>query len=58
MTEPMPGSPVSGAAASAITMHEVFTSYIEAGFTRMEALAIVIGTIQAAIGMSGGGGGA
>lgn len=33
--------------AGAVGMHEMFLSYIQAGFTRMEALQIIIGILQA-----------
>lgn len=41
MRDDDPISPISELAAAAAQMHELFTSYIEAGFTREEALDLI-----------------
>lgn len=51
--EQMPPSPISGLAQSAIASFELFRSYVDAGFTRDEALRIVIGILVAGMGSGG-----
>ena len=40
-----PEDPMSELGAAAAQVHELFTSYVDAGFTRAEALQIVIAII-------------
>ena len=42
-----PESPLSELAAGAVQMHEMLTSYVAAGFTRAEALQIIISMLVA-----------
>jgi hypothetical protein len=42
-----PEDPISELAATAAQLHELFTACMSAGFTRSEALQIVIGTATA-----------
>jgi len=37
-----PGEPLTGLAESVAQQHEMFLAYVEAGFTRPEALKIII----------------
>lgn len=37
-----PTDPFSGLTAAAVSLHEMFMSYVDAGFTRAESLEIVI----------------
>lgn len=51
MTEPIDGdrdNPFMGYQAAAVTMHELFTSLVEAGFSEDQALEIVKTTFLAA----------
>jgi len=41
MPEDMPANPFGQLAEAALAMHEVFTSYREAGFTEQQALYLV-----------------
>lgn len=45
--EQMPASPVTELGESAVVMHELFMSYVEVGFTRDEALRLVIAMVKA-----------
>lgn len=47
-----PESPLTELAAAAAQLHELFVSYVNAGFTENQALRIVIGVIT---GANGGG---
>lgn len=49
-----PGEPLTGLAESVAQQHEMFTAYVEAGFTRPEALKIIIAMLTAGMGNSGG----
>ncbi len=51
MSEQAPEDPISIMAESATAQHEIFLTYIEAGFTRPEALQIVIAMITTHIAM-------
>lgn len=52
MPEPTSESPLAELAAAAAQLHELFLSYVHAGFTENQALRIVIGVIT---GSAGGG---
>ena len=41
MTQPEMNDPISVLATSAIQVHELFSAYVQAGFTRPEALELV-----------------
>jgi hypothetical protein len=45
----IPHDPITQMAEGAAQMHEAFTAWIEAGFTRAEALQITIAVLQAGI---------
>jgi hypothetical protein len=45
----LPTDPMSTLAAGAAQMHEMFMSYVDAGFARSEALQIIIGIMTAGI---------
>lgn len=47
MTQPK--DPFGGVGDMAITSHEIFTSYVKAGFTRGEALQIIIAITTATL---------
>lgn len=47
MTDETPEDPITALAAAATGMHELFTAYIDAGFTRAEALQILIAVVTA-----------
>ena len=47
-----PQDPITDLAAGAAQLHELYVSYLNAGFTREEALRLVIGILTA--GMAGG----
>lgn len=42
----MPQDPIGQLAEGAAQLHELFMSYVDAGFTRSEALQIIIGIIR------------
>lgn len=42
----MPDEPISTLLQGAIAMHELYQSYVDAGFTRTEALQLVMTLIQ------------
>lgn len=44
---PGPADPFSALSEGAAQVHELFTSYVHAGFTRAEALKIVIAMVTA-----------
>jgi hypothetical protein len=44
-----PADPMTSLAEGAIQCHELFSAYVSAGFTRPEALQIVIGIVAAYI---------
>jgi hypothetical protein len=46
---PGPQDPITELAAGAAQLHELFAAYVHAGFTRVEALQIVIALATAAI---------
>jgi hypothetical protein len=50
---PEPQDPLTDLAAAAAQLHELFVSYVEAGFTEDQALRLIIGVITA--GITGGG---
>lgn len=52
MPDSAPESPLTELAAAAAQLHELFVSYVNAGFTENQALRIVIGVIT---GANGGG---
>lgn len=45
----MPSDPITQMAAGAVSTHEMFTSYVEAGFTEEQALALVQSILAAVI---------
>jgi hypothetical protein len=45
-----PQDPITDLAAGAAQCHELFVSYVEAGFTEAQALQIVIGILTAGLG--------
>jgi hypothetical protein len=47
MDDNTPGDPMTQLAAGAAQQHEMFMAYVEAGFTRPEALKIMIAIIVA-----------
>jgi hypothetical protein len=47
MDDNTPGDPMTQLAAGVAQQHEMFTAYVEAGFTRPEALKIMIAIIVA-----------
>ena len=49
MPDQMPPDPMSQLAEGAAQTHELFTSYVQAGFDRSEALQIVIAILMAHI---------
>lgn len=49
MTNPAPLPPMTPAAANAAQLHELFTSYVDAGFTEAQALSIVNNVLTASI---------
>ena len=51
-----PLDPISGLAAGAAATHELFLAYVGAGFTRQEALTILIGIIRSKSGDKSGSG--
>lgn len=46
-----PDDPMTALAEGAAQAHELFSAYMDAGFTRPEALQITIGIIKASIGL-------
>jgi hypothetical protein len=48
--EAAPQEPLTELAANAAQLHEAFMAYVQAGFTRDEALRIVIAFVTASIG--------
>lgn len=46
MSDDLPQDPLSALAQAAAQIHELFTAYVNAGFTRPEALQLVIGIIR------------
>lgn len=50
MTQQPPPLDMSALMQGAIASHEMFMAYVEAGFTREEALAIVIGILTHGMG--------
>lgn len=50
MTEPQ--NPFSQQAAGAVALHELYLSYVEAGFTEMQALQLICAMMAAMIGRS------
>lgn len=51
----MPPSPVSPVAAGAVQVHELFMAYVNAGFTRAEALQLTMSIMHAGMkNMNGG----
>lgn len=52
MTSPMPPSPLTSLGQGAATVHEMFTAYMEAGFTRREAIQLVQTFIMTTVSMS------
>ena len=48
-----PADPLTELAKGAAQAHELFMAYVDAGFTRQEALQIVIGMITAGIATQG-----
>ena len=44
-----PGDPMTALAEGAAQMHELFTAYVDAGFSRSEALKILIAVVTAGI---------
>jgi hypothetical protein len=44
-----PADPLTSLAESAIHAHEMLTAYVDAGFTRAEALQVIIGIFTAGI---------
>ncbi len=51
--EHQPANPFSEMAESAIAMHEIYVSYVQAGFTRSEALELIALIITRSSGDSG-----
>lgn len=45
MPEDTPASPLTDLAAGAAQLHELFTSWMDAGFTEQQALRLLIGMI-------------
>lgn len=46
MSEPRDDNPVSPLLDAAITLHEMYVTFQKAGFSRTEALAIVIASVK------------
>lgn len=46
MRDDGPASPISELAAAAAQLHELFTAYVESGFTREEALELIKAIIK------------
>ena len=45
--EPMPPSPMSALAATAAQTHEMYRSYVDAGFTEVQAMQIICAMLTA-----------
>jgi hypothetical protein len=52
MPEPTPESPITELAAGAAQVHELYTAYVDAGFTESQALRLVISILTAGAGGS------
>ena len=46
--------PSAGVRQSAATLHEMYTAYVEAGFSKQQALQIVISVLQVSVAASRG----
>lgn len=46
MTAPLPVDPVTALAAAATQLHELYESYVAAGFTEEQALRLVVAALQ------------
>lgn len=49
-----PVDPIGGLTEAAATLHEMFTSYMEVGFTEQQAMQLVSATVAAMISGAGG----
>jgi hypothetical protein len=49
MSDDMPDNPISALLSSAIQMHEMMQSYVEAGFSEAQAFALIQTIIQALV---------
>ena len=54
MPDDGPGEPLTGLAESVAQQHEMFMAYVEAGFTRPEALKIIIAMLASHLGNNEG----
>lgn len=52
MSDELPPSPVSVLAASAAQTHELYTAYLNAGFTKTQAMQLVCAALQASIALN------
>lgn len=50
MPEPTPEPPITKLAAGAAQLHELYTAYVDAGFTEQQALRIIISILTAGTG--------
>lgn len=53
MAESIPPSPMTQLAAGAVSQHELFMAWVDAGFTRAEALQLLTGLIGAGAVLAG-----
>lgn len=47
--QPAPETPPMSIADSAVAMHEMYLSYLAAGFTDSQAMQIIVGALQASM---------